>query len=153
MSENGERVAQTPGMKSLQFHNCGIIDDDIWFYYRISLYFISFLPGMPVDKNHLKLPHVSIFKLYCHLTMSYYWYYQYFINIIFILSLYELKEGVEWGSHWVLWKLYVNGEMKGKYETERAWRHIIWSKCIRIVLVLHKRDVESSCMRYFTFQS
>jgi hypothetical protein len=30
--------------KSLEFHNCGIIDDNIGFYGRISLYFISLLP-------------------------------------------------------------------------------------------------------------
>lgn len=100
---NGERVAQTTRTRSLQFHNCGIIDDDIWFYYRISLYFMSFLPSisfmkMPADENHLKLLHVSIFKLYCHLTMSHYWYYQYFINIIFI-PLEELNEG-----HNKLWR-------------------------------------------------
>lgn len=81
------------GKESLQFHNCGIIDDEIWFYGRISLHFMSSLPttffslqnrspSTTID-NHLKLLHVSIFKLYFTPTMSFY--YQYFINIIFIL--------------------------------------------------------------------
>ena len=118
--ESCEEGSADSGMKSLQFHNCGIIDDNIWFYDRISLFFMSF--SLPEKKSRHIRPHEtvrgssSIFQFET-LTMTFYWYYQFFINIIFI----------SFQTSWMrvrtdrrVKRLFVNAEMaemNGKYQS------------------------------------
>lgn len=74
----------------------------IWFYGRISLHFM-FCRLPRIEWAFVLVLKKRTTQCYrsSHLTMSFYWYYQFFINIIFIL----LGWGSERGSRWKVVKI------------------------------------------------